>query len=139
MGPRGSPRVPEDTDGDAAADVGGGGDSSAAAKNKEEASSRDGPATVLASVIAEAEASLGSGKGDATYRAPNAPIRPPVTQRTGTVNPAASLVDTEFFKNLAKGVRCLEEDEKSDLDTPRGEKEKPPNAEQKRRVGRVNK
>ena len=33
-----------------------------------------------------------------------------------------SLVDTEFFKNLAKGVRGEDDDEKSDLDTPRGEK-----------------
>jgi hypothetical protein len=132
MGPRGSPRVPEATDGDAAADVGGGGDSSAAAKNKEEAeeaSSRDGPATVLASVIAEAEAnSRKSGAGDATYRAPSAPIRPPVTQRTGTVNPAASLVDTAFFQNLAKGVRGGGDELSGDLDTPRGEKEKRPNA-----------
>ena len=104
--------------------------SSAAAKKQEEpnASSRDGPATVLASVIAEAEAnSRKSGAGDTTYRAPSAPIRPPVTQRTGTVNPAASLVDTAFFQNLAKGVRGGGDDE-GDLDTPRGEKEKRPNA-----------
>ena len=123
----GSPGVKEVVDGDAAAD-GGGRASSAAAKKQEKASSRDGPATVLASVIAEAEAnSRKSGAGDATYRAPSAPIRPPVTQRTGTVNPAASLVDTAFFQNLAKGVRGVGDDE-GDLDTPRGEKEKRPNA-----------
>ena len=76
-------------------------------------------ATVLASVIAEAgKQQKKGGQGDGTFRAP---VRPPPSQRTGTVNPAASLVDTEFFKNLAKGQR-LSFDDDSNPNTPRGTK-----------------
>lgn len=90
--------------------------------------SNENGAAVLASVIADAASSkkgAGDNKaGESTYRAPQARSANQrvgsTNQRVGSKNPAASLVDTEFFKNLGKNVGASPLDYDANPNTQRG-------------------